>query len=138
MAQYVYKGLTEEEKKAVVSELMKGITPPEPRGQPAVYRIDKDDDEDVKEHKRALKAKWLKMREKETVEEVDARDKSMTLLDIDKKVVFERGKPVEVLAEANHLAHHGDGGRADLPGLLGDIRERAGDDLLPGRGSPGL
>lgn len=98
MAQYVYKGLTEDEKKAVVAELLKGITPPEERGKPSRYRVDKDDEEEVKDAKRALKAKWLKMREKETVEEVDARDKSMTLMDIDKKVVFEKGKPVEVLA----------------------------------------
>lgn len=98
MTQYVYKGLTEDEKKAVVAELLKGITPPEERGKPSKYRIDKDDPEELKEEKRALKAKWLKMREKETVTEVDARDKSMTLMDIDKPVVFEKGKPVEVLA----------------------------------------
>ena len=97
MAQYVYKGLTEAEKKALVAETMKGITPPDPRGQPAVYRIDKDDDEEVKEHKRALKAKWLKMREKEIDAEVDARDKSTTLMDNDKKVVFEKAKAVDVL-----------------------------------------
>jgi len=98
MTQYVYKGLTEEEKKSITAALLKGITPPESRGQPSKYRIDKEDDEDVKDQKRALKAKWLKMREKETEAEVDARDKSMTLLDIDKKVVFEKGKPVEILA----------------------------------------
>lgn len=99
MALYTYKGLTQPEKEALVKAHTAKLVPPEKRGQPAMYRIDKEDEEEVKEQKRARKAKWFKDREKEALAEVEKRDASMTLIDTenaDKPVVFEKGKAVEV------------------------------------------
>jgi hypothetical protein len=92
MAQYVYKGLTETEKEALVKAHTAGIVPPEQRGQPLRYRIDKDDSEEEREVKRKLSGDWKKARVKETQVEVDNIDKAMKI----GSFVFEKGRPVDV------------------------------------------
>lgn len=92
MAKYVYKGLTEEEKKARVAAQTAGMVPPEQRGQPPRYRIDKEDSEEQKEEKRKLTAAWKEKQIAAAKAEVEAQDKSMKLGDF----VFEKGKEVEV------------------------------------------
>jgi hypothetical protein len=98
MAQYIYKGLTEAAQKELVKAHTAGLVPPEKRGQPTKYRIDKEDDEDVREAKRKLKAQWLKDREKEAALEAEKLSASVSYVDdlAGKTLVFEKGKPVTV------------------------------------------
>jgi hypothetical protein len=98
MAQYIYRGMTETEQKALVKAHTTGLVPPEKRGQPAKYRIDKEDDEEVRESKRKLKADWLKAREKEAAAEVEKMAASVSYHDdfSGKTLLFEKGKAVTV------------------------------------------
>jgi hypothetical protein len=93
MAKYVYKGLTDEEKSARVAALTAKLDPPEQRGQPRRYHIDKDDSEDEKELKRKLTAEWKKAQVAAAKAEVEKQDSVMAF----GAFVFEKGKPVDVL-----------------------------------------
>lgn len=99
MASYVYKGLTEAQKKDWVAAHLKGLVPPEKRGEPFKYEATKDDSPKVVKEKEALTAKWLAEREKEVLKEAEEIDAKQVILGTEpgaKPVEFHKGKPVEV------------------------------------------
>ena len=101
MPKFTYLGITEEQKKVGLEKQMKNLSPPEKRGKEPMYHIIKDDDEEVRERKKAATAKWTAMRKKEIIEGIEAADKSLVFNDPTdalgkRKIVFEKGKAVQL------------------------------------------
>ena len=111
MPTFTYKGLSAPEKKQRLERYMASIAPLRPRAAPDPYRVDKFDEEEEKEVKRAAMKEWRADREKAYKTELEQADAKMvfrkalrhsaaTKPRITEEIVFEKGKPVTL--DDNH------------------------------------
>jgi hypothetical protein len=93
--------MTDKEKEAIAERQMElnPLVPPDKRGHPPEYRIDKNDDEDLKEQKRERKKKWLAAMRAEIIKSIEDNDKqrvfqNSSVIGSKGKIVFKKGVPV--------------------------------------------
>ena len=92
MATFVYLGMTEKDKKAMLEARIKGMKPQDKRGEEFFYTIKTNDPEPVKEEKRKRTAKWLADRKKEIEADIEGLSQKITFAGVE----FPTGKEVTV------------------------------------------